>query len=241
MLKFTLGNAKLQKGEAIFDLPAGHSCPFAGICKSSSNPITGKITDGPKTTIRCYAATGEARSSAARRLRWNNFEAVKACKTASEVADVLGKALPASQRVRIHSSGDFFSQTYFDGWLELARRNPDKLFYAYTKSLLYWTKRLREIPSNFKLTASYGGKHDVLISYFNLKSCKVVASEAEAKLLGLEIDHDDSHAYSDTGNFALLIHGTQPAGTPMSKAWQLVKMTRGGYSREKNQKAIVKA
>ena len=47
---------------------------------------------------------------------------------------------------------------------------------------------------NFVLTASYGGRDDHMIDEFNLRSAKVVFSEAEAAELGLEIDHDDSHA-----------------------------------------------
>ena len=45
-----------------FSLPAGYSCPQALICKSYANKETGKITDGKHTTIRCYAASDEAKS-----------------------------------------------------------------------------------------------------------------------------------------------------------------------------------
>ena len=49
----------------------------------------------------------------------------------------------------------------------------------------------------------------------------MVYSEAEAAELGLEIDHDDSHACYPSlkkQNFALLIHGIQPAGSEAGKA-----------------------
>jgi len=46
----------------------------------------------------------------------------------------------------------------------------------------------------------------------------VVFSEEEAAKLGLEIDHDDSHAYKGDKSFALLLHGTQPKGTMAAKA-----------------------
>ena len=54
------------------------------------------------------------------------------------------------------------------------------------------------ILDNLILTASYGGRDDHLIGMIdglhgeNLRSAKVVFSEAEAEMLGLEIDHDDS-------------------------------------------------
>ena len=42
-------------------------------------------------------------------------------------------------------------------------------------------------------------------------------TEEEAEKLGLEIDHDDSHCFGDKP-FALLVHGTQEAGSDASKA-----------------------
>jgi hypothetical protein len=51
----------------------------------------------------------------------------------------------------------------------------------------------------------------------------VVYSEQEAIDKGLEIDHDDTHAAFGKDNFALLIHGTQPAGSAASKALQVIK------------------
>jgi hypothetical protein len=103
------------------------------------------------------------------------------------------------------------------------------LFYAYTKALPFWVKRLGTIPPNFKLTASYGGTHDWMIPAYGLKSCRVVESIEEAQRLGLELDHDDSHAYSDKGDFALLIHGTQPKGR-WAVAWHKLRTAKiSGY------------
>jgi hypothetical protein len=45
----------------------------------------------------------------------------------------------------------------------------------------------------------------------------VVYTEEEAAERGLEIDHDDSHCLGDK-SFALLVHGSQRAGTPASQA-----------------------
>ena len=39
---------------------------------------------------------------------------------------------------RIHESGDFWSELYFQAWLEVARQHPNIKFYAYTKQLSYW-------------------------------------------------------------------------------------------------------
>ena len=149
------------------------------------------------------------------------------------IADLLESMLPKKFDImRVHVGGDFFNQAYFDAWLEVARRMPDKHFYAYTKSLNYWVARLDVIPSNFVLTASYGGKHDALIVEHGLKYAEVVYSEEQADAMQFEIDHDDYHAAFGKENFALLIHGTQPKGSMASQALQELKR-RGwnGYSK----------
>ena len=130
---------------------------------------------------------------------------------AVKMVDIINQSLPTNAGiVRIHVAGDFFSQQYMEAWYTVALLNPKILFYAYTKSLRYWLN-IREFPvlHNFVLTASYGGTHDHLIDEFNLRSTKVVFSEAEAEELGLAIDHDDSHAAKPSlrdNSFALLIH-----------------------------------
>ena len=86
---------------------------------------------------------------------------------------------------------------------------------------------------NLVLTASYGGSDDELIQEYGLRSAKVVFSESEANISGLEIDGDDSHAARpDLRNqdFALLIHGTQPKGSEAGKALSALK-GKGSYSR----------
>jgi hypothetical protein len=94
-------------------------------------------------------------------------------------------------------------------------------------------KTIGVIPKNFVLNASRGGLHDALISQYSLKSAEVVFSNKEAEDKGLEIDHDDSHAYKSGKSFALLIHGTQPAGSAASKALSaLRKEGWTGYSRK---------
>jgi hypothetical protein len=218
LLRFGRGNAKLDDAIFTFSLPAGYSCPFARDCLSKANRQTGRIKDGPGTKFRCYAASMEMRQSI-RRSRWHNFRLLHACKSKEEMTGLILASLTRfAGYVRVHCSGDFFSLDYFDAWLEVSRQRHRTLFYAYTKSLPYWVTRLKSIPNNFVLTASKGGQHDHLIEKHGLRYAQVVYSEAEAEALGLPIDHDDSHAIQPGGNFALLIHGTQPAGTEAAKA-----------------------
>ena len=255
-LTFSQANAKLiamakRLGKTIksFTLPSGWTCPAAKDCLSKANRETGKITDGPDTEFRCFAASSESQYTNTRKMVWRNFEAIKEVMTnawrygkdqVKETADLLQSMLPKKFDImRVHVGGDFFNQAYFDAWMEVARRMPDKHFYAYTKSLKYWVARIDSIPSNFSLTASYGGKHDAMIVEHGLKYAEVVYSEEQADAMGFEIDHDDYHAAFGTKSFALLIHGTQPKGSMASQALQELKR-RGwnGYSKRKELEAV---
>ena len=140
---------------------------------------------------------------------------------------ILDSLTADAKLVRLHVSGDFFSDIYFLAWMDVANARPETLFYTYTKSLLIWLRHRSSVPDNFKLTASEGGKYDELIGSESLKSAKVVFSIEEARELGLEIDHDDSHAYASDKSFALLLHGSQRKETPAAKAMSALK--RAGY------------
>lgn len=233
-LKFYSGNAKLPNNIHTFSLPASHSCPFAKTCRSSADKYTGKIKDYKFTSFRCYAASDESRYPNVRKVRWHNFDLIKEAKTIEQIKELIQKSLPEkAEIIRLHVSGDFYNQTYFDAWLDVAKANPHILFYAYTKALKLWSKRLNDIPKNFILTASEGGTDDDLITKYGLRSAKVVFSEKEAKDANLKLDHNDSLAMKNGKDFALLLHGAQPLGSEAAKAWSALKLIgKGGYSRK---------
>ena len=235
------GNAKLDiygKKLAMFSLPSGYSCPAALDCLSKAHRVTGKITDGLETLFRCFSATSEALSPNARRARWHNFDILRSLDFEDMVLAIHDAYPEGCDLCRVHVSGDFYNQRYFDAWMQVARLMPDKLFYAYTKSLTYWVSRLNDIPPNFNLTASYGGRHDHLIATHNLKYSKVVFHPSEAAQLGLEIDHDDSLAMHGTKPFALLIHGTQPKGSDASVATKRLKAEGIKFAYSKKYQAV---
>ena len=254
MLKFSKANAKtqalandaeladyLQGNRKIYslDLLSGWSCPHAKDCLSKAivqDNGKRKIKDGKDTQFRCFSASQEVQYTNVYNSRKHNFDMLRKL-SCGEMVDIINQSLPTNAGiVRIHVAGDFFSQQYMEAWYTVALLNPKILFYAYTKSLRFWLA-INEFPvlHNFVLTASYGGTHDHLIDEFNLRSTKVVFSEAEAEQLGLAIDHDDSHAAKPSlrnNSFALLIHGTQPAGSEASTALKKLK-GKGSYSRKK--------
>jgi hypothetical protein len=84
--------------------------------------------------------------------------------------------------------------------------------------LLEYTTAIGGLPKNFVFTCSRGGKYDNLIPATMTKSAKVFFNKDEADALGLEIDHTDDLAISGSDDFALVIHGAQPAGSEASKA-----------------------
>jgi hypothetical protein len=175
-----------------WNLPTGHTCPFALECLVKVNKETGKF-DNKSNAYKCYAAAPE-RFPAVRNHRWANYEYVlKGNKP------VLPKDCKA---VRIHAAGDFFNQDYFNMWIEVAKENPEVEFWAYTKSLKYWVNRINDIPSNLVLTASYGGRNDDLILKHNLKHVKVVKHESETN--GGYIDTNDDIARMPNVNFYLI-------------------------------------
>lgn len=231
VLKFGEPNKKLKKmlkelklKLKTFTLPAGWSCPSAKDCLSRADKKTGKITDGPDTVWRCFAASAEATYPSLRNMVWHNFELLKDALSdgVEACADLICASLPDKFDImRVHVGGDYFHRNYFLAWCLVAKRNPDKVFYSYTKSLAILGGIPK--PDNLVLTASRGGKSDDLIDALGWKEARVVYSEQEAVDLGLEIDHDDTHAAFGKENFALLIHGTQPKGSAASQALQQLK------------------
>ena len=225
VLTISSNNAKLD--HPYLSLPAGYTCPFADICKTLTPRDRSRIDNKMVQDygeIRCYAAGEEARSPNAQEARWKNKDLLDQFDEKGKV-DLILRSLAYYEQThgkitlfRVHESGDFYSLEYFDAWLAVANARPDILFYAYTKSLPFWIIRIKDIPDNFKLVASVGGKRDELITKHNLRNAVIVNSPEEAKNLRLPIDIDDTLAHNYDGNFALLIHGSQKAGTDKSKA-----------------------
>lgn len=175
-----------------WNLPSGFTCPFARECLVKVDRHTGKF-DNRSNSYKCYSAMQE-RFPAVRNHRWLNFDYVKG----GGIPELPNKA----KAVRIHMSGDFYSQHYFDMWLKICGDNPSVEFWAYTKSISYWVNRLESIPDNLTLTASRGGKYDGMIGEFGLKNVEVIKDSLQAR--GRPIDTNDDQARLPYVNFCLL-------------------------------------
>jgi hypothetical protein len=258
MLKFSDANAKtsnlasvegvakyLAGGRKVYslDLPSGVTCPGARDCHSWAkvDPQTGKATikDGPFTQFRCFSASQEVQYPALRALRAHNKAEIDACgKSAAKIARLILASIPTNAGVvRLHVGGDFYSLQYMAAIVAVAAARGDVLFYFYTKSLHHLEVVVRDVPTadlargvilpNLLVTGSKGGKYDHLLEVLGLRQAVVVYSEGGV----LPIDHDDSHAATCGGDFALLIHGTQPKGSDAGKALSALRGV-GSYSRK---------
>lgn len=244
MLRFSEANTKLQKlydvpsvikhlkGRKIysFDMLSGISCPGARECKSQVKLQDGKRTvkDGRFTKFRCFSASQEALYTGTYNLREGNLSLVKLLvKTPKLLISSIVTAMPTNAgTIRIHVAGDFINYNYFKAWCEVAKRFPDIIFYAYTKSLPYWVKARDNgiIPKNLRLTASRGGRWDHLIDTEKFREARVVFSKKEAQRLKLELDTNDYHAWRATDkSYALLLHGVMPKNSEAAKAMEIIK------------------
>jgi len=147
-LKWSFNNSKVSKLNAVsFGLPAYQSsdgflvCPQANSCKAI-----------------CYARQGHYLLSNVAAAREYNLAIIRNNITDFETKATEDLVKITNKIVRIHDSGDFYSQEYYDAWNRIARHFPNKIFYAYTKSLHLnlWHNKAK----NLKITQSEGGLLD---------------------------------------------------------------------------------
>ncbi len=195
-LKWSEGNEKLKKLDTIsFNLPAYksadgfHVCPKAGGCASL-----------------CYARQGRYMMPSVAAPREFNLTKVR-----GNLQTFVREAVEDLQRlnnkiVRIHDSGDFFSQEYLDAWLSICRQLPDKVFYAYTKSMhLNFSKK----PRNLKVVQSVGGLLDHKINRRKSHS-RIFATVRDRKAAGyVDGNTNDLPAIRGDRKIGLVYHGTK--------------------------------
>ena len=147
----SVANTKLKKSfpgkrAFSFDLPAGKTCPQAGKCRRG-----------------CYAMNGFSHMGVVRDARARNFKDSKRPGFVQDMAEEIARK--RADIIRIHASGDFYTTNYLRRWLNIASLNPKTTFYAYTKSIKSVNTVEHNIPKNFHVIQSKGGKQDNLISY----------------------------------------------------------------------------
>lgn len=112
LLKY--GNKKINRNTGIFSLPAGSEYTCSVTCPG------------------CYARRDQNLYPGVLAYRHRMMEYTKS-DTFVEMMNMEIRSRKTTDNVRIHESGDFYSQQYLDKWIKIMKANPDKLFYAYTK------------------------------------------------------------------------------------------------------------
>lgn len=246
MLRFSPANTKTSKlnnipklqkylkGRKVYslDLLSGWSCPGAKDCAAKVYDCASgrKVRKGKDACFRCFSAMNEAARPMVYNLRKRNLQLLRN-KNRKEITDLILHSIPEDAGiVRLHVGGDFFNLEYLCGVIQATKILRGILFYGYTKSL-HLIARVKGnnlskgiLLPNFRITASVGGQYDYLIPKLNIRTARVVFAEQEAGKL--PIDHDDSHAATIGGNFALLLHGSQPANSEASRAWEKIRQAK---------------
>ena len=175
----SLGNTKIQKNRintASFGLEAGKTCPGKGNCQHE-----------------CFAMVGNYAFPIVKNKQRDRLKESKKKSFVETISNEI-KILNVGA-IRIHDSGDYYSKDYLNKWIEIAKLNPDVIFYSYTKSIPFFKKDSNTwsvtLPLNFVVTFSFGGKYDDLINPKKDKHALVFES-LEALL---------AYKYSDTSSY----------------------------------------
>jgi hypothetical protein len=121
--------------------------------------------------------------------------------------------------VRFNDSGDFFSPGYWAVAKQVIEANPDIRFYAYTKMVSFF-KGLSDLPPNFHVIYSYGGKEDDLIDPSKDRHAVIFPNRRILRELGYS-DGSSTDRLARSGNFykiGLVVHGNWLAMDRFRKA-----------------------
>jgi hypothetical protein len=202
-VKWTNGNEKLNKpnGDVYriigFGIPADYdfqlngetvnTCPSALACRGV-----------------CYAKQGRYGMQNVKDARKHNLD----MSLRSDFVDMVVSDLSRMRKVntvRIHDSGDFYNQEYFNKWNLIAKALPLITFYAYTKTLdmTIWEGK----ADNLKITQSLGGKHDNLVNLAMPHSRIFADDEARINAGYVDGNVNDVPAIEGIVNIGLVYHG----------------------------------
>lgn len=205
-LKLLSQNSKIKQSgnDAVlvynFGIPAFQSktglktCPNAGLCASG-----------------CYARSGAYLfSNVAKKFEERLAATLKgdfALRLQEDIDLVIKKAKGKKIFIRIHDSGDFYSEEYYTKWVAVMNNNPDITFYAYTKEIILFKTLKEPKPTNFIITFSYGGKLDALIDVKTDRHSMVFESKNILKKQGyIDASAHDLDSLGENKKVGLVFH-----------------------------------
>lgn len=197
-------NSKLKKTSKLaqrrvlnFGIPAYKSetgkvtCPFADECIKY-----------------CYARKGT--------FRWPNtvnaYEKRFRIARSPDFESIMNAALLVKNPhfVRVHDSGDYFSEKYMDRWFSIMRANPSIKFYSYTNSVLLMKMYDKGIPDNFDYILSTDGKQRKYVDKSTDRHAVIFKTVEELESAGYVNASDNdllaTRWYSDNKKVGLIKH-----------------------------------
>jgi len=199
-MKWTKGNEKLQKDNGGvyniigFGIPADYdmgngmnTCPGALACRAV-----------------CYAKQGRYAMPNVVNARMHNLEMSLQPDFVENVVRDLDRMRKVNT-VRIHDSGDFYNQEYYNKWCLIAKTLPHITFYAYTKTVnmdLFTDK-----PDNLQITQSLGGKYDESVK-LDMPHSRIFATHEDRVRAGyVDGNVNDVPAIEGLVQIGLVYHG----------------------------------
>ncbi|SDW39491.1 hypothetical protein SAMN05216215_10039 [Saccharopolyspora shandongensis] len=187
-------------------LPDGrtyNTCPSAGVCREV-----------------CYARHGAYLWPVVRAKHQANLQFVLDDLSGWEQAMLGELAAPRFRGgwIRIHDSGDFFSDAYLASWLRIMRQRTGVNFYCYTKEI----RRFRALvepdpPANFLWVYSYGGTQD----------SELTASDRVADVFPDEASIDAAGWSSQDASDLLAVLGPKLVGVPANRIPHFLRRLQG--------------
>jgi hypothetical protein len=189
-----------------FGLPADHAFIDAQLVERNTCP--GALA----CRAVCFAKQGRYNMPNVKDARQHNLMLSQSADFAPLIVADLNR-MRSIDTVRIHDSGDFYSQDYLDKWATVARALPHLTFYAYTKSL---NLNLSNLPDNLRITQSLGGRFDKLVN-LNAPHSRIFADHgARKRARYVDGNVSDAPAIEGERRIGLVYHGQRNL-TPAQK------------------------
>lgn len=177
-------------GIPALETPDGkRTCPFAGSCAKF-----------------CYAQKGA--------YSWGNvkpaFKARYMLTKDENFVEIMVEEIKKKKMeyLRVHDSGDYYSRGYIAKWLEVMKRLPEVRFYSYTKSHSLFEGL--DLPENFDMIKSVGGKHDDRINPETDRHAFIFDSKEELEDAGyVDASKNDLMAtkwFNENNKVGLILH-----------------------------------
>ncbi|GLZ37858.1 hypothetical protein Acsp05_14820 [Actinokineospora sp. NBRC 105648] len=181
-----------------------NTCPSAGVCRSV-----------------CYARNGTYLWPTVRAKHQANLKFVLDDLdgwTTAMLAE-LSSAKFTGAWVRIHDSGDFFSDDYLAAWLRICRSRPAVNFYCYTKEVDRFRRLVEpDPPPNLLWVFSFGGTQDAALDIDTDRVADVFPTEASIAEAGWA---------SQEASDLLAVLGPRLVGVPANRIPHYLRRLRG--------------